>query len=270
MTAIQLGPLAVSVAPLILFGALLIGSAVGKWMGRKRQINIEPLLWNVLIAGVLAARIAFVWLYFDIYKKQPWSILDIRDGGFLAAPGFIAAGALAAWYAWRQREKRKALVCSVAAGTAFWMIATLMPTLSENNPAQVPQAQLLDLHGRPVHLSAITGKPMVVNLWATWCPPCRREMPALLDAQRANPDITFVFVNQGEPAEAVRGFLDANRLELQNVLLDANLQVGKETGSRGMPTTLFFDAHGKLIDQRMGEVSEATLKQRIEALRRKN
>lgn len=267
MNAVHLGPLAVPLGPLILLGSLLIGSAVGRWAGRARQTNVEPLLWNVLIIGVLAARAAFVLLYFDIYKKDPWNILDIRDGGFLIVPGVSAAAALAGWYAWRKRERRKVLLHSVAAGAAFWVIATIIPPILQNDPAQIPQAQLLGLHGKPVHLSTMAGKPMVVNLWATWCPPCRREMPTLRDAQRRNPDIHFVFINQGETADAVRAYLGANSLNLQNVLLDSDLQIGKETGARAMPTTLFFDAQGKLIDRRLGELSEATLEQRIEAMR---
>ncbi|WP_459655422.1 TlpA family protein disulfide reductase, partial [Achromobacter xylosoxidans] len=69
-------------------------------------------------------------------------------------------------------------------------------------------------------LAAFQGKPTVVNLWASWCPPCRREMPAFEQAQAANPDIHFVFLNQGEAASTVRQYLDEHAPSLANALLD--------------------------------------------------
>jgi thiol-disulfide isomerase/thioredoxin len=54
----------------------------------------------------------------------------------------------------------------------------------------VPLVELRRLDGTPVQLRTLSDKPMVINLWATWCPPCRREMPALQDAQRRHPHIT--------------------------------------------------------------------------------
>src|SRR3546814_7473677 len=66
----------------------------------------------------------------------------------------------------------------------------------------------------------MTGEPMVVNLWATWCPPCRREMPVLAKAQEERGDVTFVFVNQGESESEIRDYLRESHLQLSNVLLD--------------------------------------------------
>lgn len=266
MDAIHIGSLALPLAPLILLGALLIGSAVGKRAGRSHQVDIEQPLWNVLLVAVIVARLAFVALYFDQYKKEPWTILDIRDGGFLAVAGIVAAITLAAWYAWRQPAKRKGLAISMAAGGGFWGAATLAASLL-SNATPLPQVALVSLDGKPVSLGEFAGRPIVVNLWATWCPPCQREMPVLRDAQLRHPDVHFVFANQGESADVVRRYLRAQGLDLKNALLDTHMAVGKQTESRAMPTTLFFDAQGKLIDRRLGEVSTATIEQRINALR---
>lgn len=266
MDAIHIGSIALPLAPLILLGTFLIGSGVGKLAGRARQIDIEQPLWNVLLIGVLVARLAFVTRYFDLYLNAPWTILDIRDGGFHAVAGLIATITAGAWYAWRQPIKRKAMAVSMAAGIAFWSTATLVGSLMAG-ATQLPQTALASLDGRTVKLKDFLGKPMVINLWATWCPPCRREMPVLQDAQLRHPDVHFVFVNQGEAAEVVRQYLQSNGLDLKNALLDPQLNVGKETGARAMPTTLFFDAQGKLIDRRLGEVSKPSLEQRIETLR---
>jgi thioredoxin-like negative regulator of GroEL len=76
-----------------------------------------------------------------------------------------------------------------------------------------------------------------------------------------------VFVNQGEPADVVRRYLSDEDLALANVLLDGEGRLAKAIGVPGLPTTLFFDASGRLVDQRVGELSKATLAQRLEALR---
>ena len=80
-------------------------------------------------------------------------------------------------------------------------------------------------------LRSLAGRPLVVNLWATWCPPCRREMPAMQAAQEANPDIGFVFVNQGESSVIVRRFLATQQLRLQNVVIDPSGQLAARTGA---------------------------------------
>jgi thiol-disulfide isomerase/thioredoxin len=132
----------------------------------------------------------------------------------------------------------------------------------------LPALSLSDADGREVPLHAFAGRPLVVNLWASWCPPCRREMPELARAQRVYKDVSFVFVNQGEAAGPIRSYLQEQGLQLDNVLLDRTNRMGKATGSPGLPTTLFFDAEGRLVDRRLGQVSAATLAQGIEALRR--
>jgi thiol-disulfide isomerase/thioredoxin len=133
--------------------------------------------------------------------------------------------------------------------------------------ASLPPLALSSLDGRPVTLADFAGKPTVVNLWATWCPPCRREMPALQQAQAANPDVNFVFVNQGEEAGVIAAFLGQEGLALRNVLVDPQSSTGAALGQSGLPTTLFFDASGRLAGIRVGELSQATLDQRLAELR---
>lgn len=108
---------------------------------------------------------------------------------------------------------------------------------------------------------------MVVNLWATWCPPCRREMPMLAAAQQEYDEVTFVFVNQGEGRGEIKGYLDQNGLALDNVLLDTRGALGQTVGSMALPTTLFYDANGRLADTHLGELSRATLARGIQRAR---
>lgn len=94
-------------------------------------------------------------------------------------------------------------------------------------------------------------------------------MPALGKAQREANDLNFVFVNQGEDSATVRAYLKAEGLPLRNVVLDPGGALAKAAGAPGLPTTLFVDANGILVDKRMGEVSSATLAEHLAVLRSK-
>ncbi len=79
--------------------------------------------------------------------------------------------------------------------------------------------------------------------------------------------MNIVFVNQGEESRTIAAFLDRQGLVLGNVLVDPQSRTGAALGHSALPTTLFFDAHGRLADTRIGELSQATLTQRLAGLR---
>jgi thiol-disulfide isomerase/thioredoxin len=267
MGSITVGPFAFSASLLLLFASVAVALFVGNRIARKRGIELEPALWKILLAGALAARAAFVLTYLDTYAQSPLSIVDIRDGGFNPVAGIAAGLLLAGWYARRERAWRKPLLFSLLAGATVWGGVNAVTIALQDSAVRMPQMEMTRLDGSSLQLDTLRGKPVVVNLWATWCPPCRREMPVLQDAQLREKDVDFVFVNQGESADMIRKYLDSEGLVLANVLLDPTGELGRRTGSRGMPTTLFFDARGRLVDSRMGELSAATLAHRIESLR---
>ena len=251
---------------LALLSALLAGLAAGKLAGRTRRVDAEPLLWAVALAGLVTARLAFVYLYRDKYLGAPWSMIDIRDGGFFGPAGLLAIAAATAWLSWRNKDKRAPLLYAVGAGVVVWLASVLLPIAMPAQRMQAPQITLADMRGRSIELKSFAGKPLVINLWASWCPPCRREMPVLGAAQLQHPEINFVFANQGETPETVRNYFTGQVFSLDNVLLDSGRQLGAILGSGALPTTLFFDAQGVLVEQRMGELSAATLTQRLESL----
>ena len=103
------------------------------------------------------------------------------------------------------------------------------------------------------------GRPLVVNLWATWCGPCRHEMPLLAEAQRRRPEIAFAFANQGEDAATAQRYLADSGLALDHVLLDPGKAIGAAAGSRALPVTLFFAADGRLVDTHVGALTAGSL-----------
>lgn len=266
MLTVNLGPLPVPVTLLLMMVALLVAVGVGRLVGRGQQTGIGNILSDMLIAAVLVARIAFVAIWFDIYRSTPWTVLDIRDGGFTPWAGVVAALLVAIWRGWRRAALRKPLALGLAAGALVWG-AMFGAILMMDNTA-LPKVSLTTLAGEPADLAALAaGKPMVVNLWASWCPPCRREMPVLAAAQKRETEVRFVFANQGEDGTTAQHYLDAARLDLANVLLDPGARLGREVGSGALPTTLFYDANGRLIDTHLGELSAASLASKLNQLR---
>ena len=265
MLNVNLGPFAVQVSHLLLLASLLVAAGVGHLVGRRQKTGISNVLVDMVLVALLAARMAFVAIWFDVYRSAPWSILDIRDGGFTPWAGLAAALLVAIWRGWRRAALREPLIWGLTAGALAWsVISGAADTL---NP-RLPTVQLKTLAGEPTDLAAMAkGKPMVVNLWATWCPPCRREMPVLAAAQQQETAVTFVFANQGEGAAVAQRYLSTGELSLANVLLDSGAELGRAIGSTALPTTLFYDANGSLVDTHLGELSTASLASKLKKLR---
>lgn len=260
-----IGPLMFPMTLLLGLLAYFVGSWVGKRVGRRAGLQVEPMLFRMLLAGAIAARLAFVVQFHAAYARAPLEILDIRDGGWTPLAGLAVAAAYALAVGLRRKGWGRPLAAAIGTAGAVWIVGALaLGALGQ--AARLPALRMSALDGQPVTLTDFLGKPTVVNLWATWCPPCRREMPVLQQAQAERADVNFVFVNQGESAQKVQSWLAAQQLPLRNVVLDARGEAGVAMGARGLPTTLFFDAQGRLADTRVGELSRATLAQRLNAI----
>ena len=267
MSSLQLGPLALPLPPLVLALAATLGLAVGKRLGRSVGVDAEPALLRMFLLGLVASRLGFVWEWRAVYVHEPWSILDIRDGGWEAVAGFAAACLYGLVLLQRQPALRKPLMAASFALLVSWAAGEVaIATLWGGSRQPMPALSLPALDGRSIALASFVGKPTVVNLWATWCPPCRREMPLLQQAQAAHPELNFVFVNQGETRDVILRYLQGQGIVLQNVLIDARKATGAAFNEQALPTTLFFDAQGRLVSTRVGALSEATLRQRLDAI----
>ncbi len=268
MSTIQLGPLALPLAPLVLLVAAGLALWLGKRLGRRAGIDAEPVLLRMLLLGLLGARLGFVWQWRGTYLHDALSILDLRDGGWEPVAGFAVAIVYGLAQSQRLTALRRPVMVSTVALMLIWTAGELaVAAFSQSRGRPLPAISLPALDGASVALTGYVGKPTVVNLWATWCPPCRREMPLLQQAQAAHPDVNFVFVNQGEGLSHVSRYLQGEGLTLRNVLLDARRATGAAFNESALPTTLFFDAKGNWVATRIGALSEATLAQRLDALR---
>jgi thiol-disulfide isomerase/thioredoxin len=130
----------------------------------------------------------------------------------------------------------------------------------------LPALQVADLQGRSYRSAAVPGQAAGAESVGHWCGPCRREMPVLASAQQAHDDVQFVFLNQGKPWMR-SGFLAGERLMLGNVLLDDDAAASTVLGVQAYPSTLFFDADGRLRELHLGELTAAGLEHKLRRLR---
>lgn len=269
--ALQLGPLLLPYALLLVMASLGAAFFVGGQVARRAPQQgggvpqqADTVLWQAALLGLAVARLAFVLQYRSDYLGAPLAVLDIRDGGWNAAAGFVAA-----WlYALARLRLRPALgrpvIAALFTGTAVFALGAAGLWLRPASQQQhLPALALASVDGSRVHLHRYIGSPTVVNLWATWCPPCVREMPVLQQAQREHADVNFVFLNQGESAAHVQAWLAGRKLELNNVLIDEQRAASTALRQGGYPTTLFFNRQGQLVSIRTGELSAATLRERL-------
>ena len=263
MLTLTIGSFALAINHLLLILALALATLVGWRVAKRGGENPESVLFSLFLLGLLAARIGFVIGYWRYCENDPLQMLDLRDGGFLMWPGLLAVVVGAVVWSWRRTGLRRPLGWGLGSGLAFWLLASLASNLYDKG-TQLPDMALRNANGESVQLSSYKGGPLVINLWATWCPPCRREMPVLQNAQHQHEDVTFLFVNQGESMQSVSTFLETQGLNLSNVLFDSGGQLGQKVGSMALPTTLFYNAEGRLLASHLGELSQASLARALE------
>lgn len=269
MLALPLGPFALPVGPVLVFASL----AVAVFLARRLAPNaVSPaglrpgdILQNAVLVGLLAARLAQVFTHWDAYAAAPAAALDPRDGAWHVPTGVAVAALWTLAAGWRLPQMRRALWVSAVIAGLGW--AGARETLARGAQTPLPDVPLIDVAtGQTQTLTQLAaGRPMVVNLWATWCGPCRAEMPALAEAQRRHPEAVFVFANQGERPERVRAYLAEAGLALEHVVLDANGALGPLVGSAGLPTSVFYDALGQRFDAHMGALTVPAIDARLGA-----
>lgn len=255
-------------APLLVLFVAIVANAIGEVVAARRGVDLHGRLWTLAILTLVAARLGYVWQFHAAYFAAPGSIIDIRDGGWSPEAGFVALWLRSMWLVRRYPKLKGSIRAAVVSGTLLWSFGALAlaTRAPEVEGIALPSLKLSTQAGQPVDLESMRGKPVVVNLWATWCPPCNREMPVLAKAQADRPDVNFVFVNQGESLMEVGRWLGEQRLALRNVMLDPHLQAGAALGQRAFPTSYFFDADGHLVDTRIGELSAGVLADKLKRI----
>jgi peroxiredoxin len=130
----------------------------------------------------------------------------------------------------------------------------------------VPSLVLAGLDGQPVALDDYRGTPLVVNFWASWCPPCLREMPDFEEVSRQRGgEVTILGLNLRESAETAATLVDRTGVTY-DLALDSDGDAARAFGVMNMPTTAFIDRSGTVVEVHAGALDAAELNARIDAL----
>ena len=109
----------------------------------------------------------------------------------------------------------------------------------------LPEAQLKDPAGKELNLASLKGKPLMINLWATWCTPCVAELPQLDAIAGAHPELKLLTVNQDmDKLDKVAPFLKAHGVTRLEPWLNPDNSLTFQFGAETLPATIFYDADG--------------------------
>ncbi len=137
---------------------------------------------------------------------------------------------------------------------------------SEKNTA--PDFKVVDINGNSVNLSDYFGKPIVLNFWASWCPPCKGEMPHFENAYKENEDIQFLMVNvtASDSMADAKSFISGEGYTFP-VFYDTTGAAANTYGASSFPTTFFIDKNGNIANYAIGMLSEQSLESAINSIK---
>lgn len=269
----QIGPDAISLGPLVLgWGRLALVLGLLVFLGlvsRRREARLDSVAWQGLVLGLIAARLAYGLLHFSSLSQNgmgEWlgSLADIRKGGLVGPVGLVVG---LGWAFGRLRREALSLLPPALIALAIGLLPWLLHPVG-NPSLQIGSDASFEAISRQGSQQTITWaqlpKPILINVWASWCGPCRSEMP-LLD-EYARQGYPIFFLNTGEPASTVQNYLQAQGLSLTAHLDTAGL--AKQLAIRGLPTTLVVDSGTKISARHMGPVDRVQLQRLLERVKR--
>tara|TARA_Y100001970_G_scaffold294052_1_gene446290 strand:- start:2555 stop:3067 length:513 start_codon:yes stop_codon:yes gene_type:complete len=123
------------------------------------------------------------------------------------------------------------------------------------NPLQVSQVKLKDFNLKDIEVNKNDGKIKVLNFWATWCEPCKREMPSLDDLATKNINLKIYAINLERPnKEKTKNFFKNLNIKNIDIYFDPDFNLAKQLRLRGIPTTILLNERGNEIARIIGEI----------------
>ena len=264
-----MGGLVSLAAGLVVFLVLLF---VFERKGDVRKFWISRTL-TALVIGVLLWKLTPLWTRWDAVFDNPVVLLSM-NGGLAALMGglfaFLAIVGLSLWQVRRENPeiRRWTLALPVAAGLALAGLWTVLEPVvvprPGSDPGQALQTLVPDFEGRNHSLADWKGKVVVVNFWATWCPPCLAELPEFQAFTQKPSDkvvvlgIDLIATEKDGVASVVR-YLSQKKMRWTQ-LSDPQGTLQKAFAVTVIPTTVVLDPEGKVVDRREGAVDLFWLK----------
>ena len=161
---------------------------------------------------------------------------------------------------------RRRLAHGTLAAGSFLLVALLVAGIAFANPAtpdraQAPAFELTLLDGTAtISSEQLRGRPAVLNVWASWCPPCREEAPTLerVSKDLSAEDVAFVGIVSDDTALSASEYAAEAGLDFPHALDDGSFD--RSYGIQALPTTYIIDADGRLVARHTGPISEARLR----------
>lgn len=124
---------------------------------------------------------------------------------------------------------------------------------------KAPDFALKDINNKPFNLSSLRGKVVILNFWATWCPPCRAEMPSLNNLYREfrNKGLEVVAISTDRYSSIIKDYISKNPIDF-TVLIDTDNKVSRQFKVFSIPTTFLIDRNGIIIERYLGEENWAS------------
>jgi thiol-disulfide isomerase/thioredoxin len=264
MNTITLGPLVFSAERVALLAGVLLLLVTGEWLSRRVDQRFGVWVMATLAAALAGARCGYILRHTSAFAAEPWSALAIWDGGlawrWAAAPVALATILVL-------RRPRLIGIAVAVLVICVSLTAGLAELSGRVARKSLPALSLQALDREIIHLADTAGRPTVINLWATWCPPCLSELPMLALAAREHPEVRFIFADQGEPGPKVREHLRRKGLSLPMVALDTDQALAKHYAAAGLPATLVIRRDGSLAAAHLGQISRDTLEHDLDAFK---
>lgn len=203
-----------------------------------RQPDGTMLFGYLVLTGVARFAVEFI-------RIEPRMWLGLTEAQWIGL-GSVAIGLVG--LVWVRRP------ASLAATAAVLLSVAVVGTQAGcSGPKTAPDFVAQDLKGQAVRLSQHRGKVVFLNLWTTWCPPCREEMPAMkrLAQRLAGEGFVMLAVSEDDEPGKVQAFVDEMQLDFP-VLIDSTGSVGRQYGITGYPETFIIDRAGKQVARFIG------------------
>jgi peroxiredoxin len=147
---------------------------------------------------------------------------------------------------------------------------TVLGPLTSDGPSigePAPDFVLEGTDGETVKLSDLQGQPVWINFWATWCPPCRGELPDIqkLFEEKGDAGLVVLAINFEELGDQAQDVFDELGLTMP-VLLDSDGSIFEQYRLRGLPDSFFVDSDGILRDVQLGALTEAQMREKLESI----
>lgn len=266
MSAIDLGPFVLSIERFAALLGVIVFVALAEILARTTKSRaLSSWSSTTVFWGFIGARLGHVIAFWSSFAEEPWRILAIWQGGFSVAGAATGAAIVTAWALWRSLPFIPA-ASALWAGVIVWQVILL--DIAPREPVALPAEPLATIEGESLVLTSLVAsdQPIIINLWATWCPPCRRELPMLAAVAEQRDDVVFLLASQGETAVHVSRYLADNNIRPEHVLIDASGMLARHYGTVGLPVTLFIGTDGLLAHTHVGEISREVLLSRIAQL----